>query len=452
MSRCLKFHRVPSNVKFCPRCGELVVPNPILFFIVFPTILLLVSLMSLVFSIQVLRSDENKIDTIAQEIEKVYSLQTAISAEIYVEPTLTFTTTATETMEIINTISAAETLTFTSTSLPDIEHTPSLTMTPISNASIISEENYQKLEQLIVMQDYSGSINSIDISPNSQMLVSVGSDGIIKIWDLTKGKKIVELVGHEGSINSVVFSPDGSRIASGSDDNLIIIWDVNTGKEVVSLLEHSDSVTGVDFSPDGTLLISSSLDKSFILWDVENIEILKISEFIGCTSNCYNKFNYREMPPSTVKFSNYGRLMAIGGDIVDLVFWDPLTWDLLHHIGTNWSIHDIAFSHDDVTAVAVSDSWTPRVIEVSSGNTLFYLYGHNGIVKSVDYSSDSSLVATGSIDGTIFLWNAANGEFVRKLDINNTVTSVRFSPDGRYLASGSANGAIILWGINSDTE
>jgi len=75
--------------------------------------------------------------------------------------------------------------------------------------------------------------------------------------------------------------------------------------------------------------------------------------------------------------------------------------------------------------------------------------GHTSGVTSVAFSPDGKLLASGSYDGTIKLWEVATGSLVRTLYGHTwVVNSVAFSPDGRLLASSSADATIKLWDIS----
>jgi WD40 repeat protein len=77
------------------------------------------------------------------------------------------------------------------------------------------------------------------------------------------------------------------------------------------------------------------------------------------------------------------------------------------------------------------------------------LTGHTDWVNSVAFSPDGRLLASGSSDRTIKLWDVATGREVRTLSGHtDIVTSVAFSPDGRLLASGSDDKTIKLWDIS----
>jgi WD40 repeat protein len=68
----------------------------------------------------------------------------------------------------------------------------------------------------------------------------------------------------------------------------------------------------------------------------------------------------------------------------------------------------------------------------------------------VAFNRDGQVLATGSEDNTIILWDAATGQPLGEplTGHHDIVISVTFSPDGQTLASGSGDGTIILWDVN----
>ena len=69
---------------------------------------------------------------------------------------------------------------------------------------------------------------------------------------------------------------------------------------------------------------------------------------------------------------------------------------------------------------------------------------------SLAISNDSKIVATGSYDNSIIIWDLSSGDFIRKLQKHSRgIYSVAFSPDSKYLATGSYDKTSIIWDPNS---
>src|ERR1700727_2112159 len=66
----------------------------------------------------------------------------------------------------------------------------------------------------------------------------------------------------------------------------------------------------------------------------------------------------------------------------------------------------------------------------------FTLKGHRGGVTSVAFSPDGKLLASGSADKTIKLWDVATGKKEATMKHTSSVLAVVYSPDGKLLASG----------------
>jgi WD40 repeat protein len=82
---------------------------------------------------------------------------------------------------------------------------------------------------------------------------------------------------------------------------------------------------------------------------------------------------------------------------------------------------------------------------------LQFLRGHKRKVNIVAFSPDGKILASGSDDGTIILWDMSTRRPIGKplLVGFDPVTSLAFSPDGKILASGRSGGSINLWDLGT---
>jgi len=73
------------------------------------------------------------------------------------------------------------------------------------------------------------------------------------------------------------------------------------------------------------------------------------------------------------------------------------------------------------------------------------LDSHLSEIWTVKFNPTGNLIASGSVDSTVKIWNKENGKIILNIKQPNGITSVDFSPDGDYLASASYDAKVRLW-------
>lgn len=248
------------------------------------------------------------------------------------------------------------------------------------------------------------------------------------------GRYVNTFRGHKDWIRSIAFSPDGRLIASGSDDSSVRIWDVETGTTQHTLTIERAYIYCVAFSFRGTVAAGSD-DNSITLWD-------------SATGRLIKQLPDQSRTVNAICFSENGSKLASASSR-DVRIWDLDTYEFNDMEGNSDIARCVDFSRDGKLLAAGSDDTRIRVWDVESRELRQTFNGHSEIITSVRFSPDMKLIASGSEDGTSSIWDADSdtGQRLQTLESEQRrkVNSVAFCPpDGSRLASATDN-AIEIW-------
>jgi WD40 repeat protein len=310
---------------------------------------------------------------------------------------------------------------------------------------------------------HDGEIWSISFSPDGKNLASGGWDRLIKIWDIQNGLKLNSSYrGHQDVVTSVSFSPDGKMLASGSWDGTVRLWDTTTAKDLFEIPIYRGWTTSVSFSFDSKTLAVGSQDGTITLWDIKtNSKIIDFQAHEGLISNISFK--------PTIEMGKSRQILASSGADSQVRLWEvPVSCEYCSfsiankEIGLLWGhqykVEDISFSPDGEILASGSHDGTLKLWQVGRGIEAYELQedtlNYERSIESLVFSPDSrTLASLDMIDQKVTLWDIETGEKIAILnDKQDQVSSIDFSTDGQTLASGDRQGIVKLWNVNSGME
>ena len=156
-----------------------------------------------------------------------------------------------------------------------------------------------------------GGAKGASFSPDGELIVSAGGDGVIRLWDVRTGAEVGEFVGHQEAASAVWFSPDASRLVSVGEDRTVRVWDVRSGEEIALLL-HVSPVNDAVFVRGRDYVATVDAEGVGRIWSLDTGE--PVSDFVGHESSI-----------SSVAYDAARDLVATGSSDGTVRVWRPGT-------------------------------------------------------------------------------------------------------------------------------
>jgi hypothetical protein len=194
------------------------------------------------------------------------------------------------------------------------------------------------------------------IRPGKNEMAVALADNTIRLIDLDRNEQRRMIASHADWVTQLAYSDDGKRLGSASRDKSAKVYDAESGDLLVSYPGHAAAVRGIAAIGDGAQWMTVGADNNWHRWEVEGAK--KVAE------------------------------LPLGGEPAKLLKSGTMVFAMC------------------------SDKRALR-IDLDKNAIATQQVGHENWVISAAYHPTSNLLATGSLDGSICLWNAADGALVR---------------------------------------
>jgi WD40 repeat protein len=328
-------------------------------------------------------------------------------------------------------------------------------------------------------------------SADGSRLASLETDKTLRLWRVD-GTLLGTLDGHFEDYHQLVLSLDGSLLGAalgGAGD--IQVWrlnDLDLGFVVrQSGFVYPLQLTSLAFSPDGKAFAASGPGAKF--WQtgdgtpertIESSELRKMGlrdilafspdleqmvvsaiagdkeqTWLARTADLTKLYKLAEAPRKDV--SNWSdlvfardRSVAAGSRKGTVSIWRTRDGKLLASFDEQARCLVFA-SGGGILATCRSDRI--RLWQVDNGDLLETIKAPQDIQNdgftSLAFSPDGKIIATGTVRGKIWVWEAASGALLGTLDGHKgSVTGIVFTPDGKRIISAAEDGTLRVWGIH----
>jgi WD40 repeat protein len=277
-----------------------------------------------------------------------------------------------------------------------------------------------------------GDESDPSFSPDGECIAFGDQHGRIRLLSGKKGL-VSSWQGHEDMcVSTVAFSHDGNRLVSSGSDGTIRMWDLANDNRCL----WSQDDAGLSFSQHGEFIVTGggvSVGVNHLPVCLKRISDGETSRTLTPLLTSYVR---------SIAFSPNGRTVAIGGWTVEYVgsieLWnldsdeDDVCISLEGHTSSIW---EVVFSPDGKFLASASSDYTIKLWDVSNNSCIRTLSGHTDNVFSISFSPDGHFLASGSEDETIRFWSVTDDTCLDTIETDKQVLVVEFSPDGRMLVT-----------------
>jgi WD40 repeat protein len=283
-------------------------------------------------------------------------------------------------------------------------------------------------------------------SPDGNIVATGSWDHTIRLWDAANGVELFVLRGHKGGILSVAFSPDGALLASASEDRTLRLWDTKTGKENSILKGHEDFAQTVGFSADGKTLVSGGVDRSTRVWDIANGQ--QISSHPLVTQTRISRFAVAPDGKQLAYVNLEGKPAAESVVRVVDAATGKETWRLP---AEKFGVNCLVFSRSGQILATGSNDGSVCLWDLTTGAQRRMLMGQKGdaVVSALAFSDDDRVLAAGGMDRIVRVYELATGRERLRFEGAPSCYSLAFDPASKRLVSGHFNSTALIWDVGA---
>lgn len=256
--------------------------------------------------------------------------------------------------------------------------------------------------------------------------IAVAQETGIHLVDLATGRRAPPLGGSAG-FEGLRFDAEGRVLARRQND--IGVWDLASPTRPVAVLDAAghkplETVAFGVAGGSGGIVAYGRPDGTV---DLRSLETRRLVRTFGPLDDWVK----------LVAASPDGRVLAASaGNSSAIQVWDARTGEPRTRLdGETYILTALEFSPDSSHLATAGADGMVKVFRLGAGEPALETSRHSGFVWALAFSPDGKLLATGGEDATLRLWSLERGIELARLDLPDGAHAVAFSPDGALVAA-----------------
>ncbi len=315
--------------------------------------------------------------------------------------------------------------------------------------------------------DATTPLAGLSVAPNGAQVATAGADGKVRLFNASSGI-LDKTIDAEKPQTCVAFSRNSTLVACGGSDNKVRLFNLADGK-LLSAFTTTTAPRGLGFHPNNRSLVMAGADGSVVAWDVNFTpgQVLP-AEFGKVMQTFTHAAGAFEVGFST---STTNAVFFTAGADKSIKAFKLASETAIRNISHPNTVNSVAYNKDGTVLATGCGDGQIRLFDVAKGALTKAIVAHAGLpnqpaaIYTVAFSPDGKSILSGSFDQSLKLWNVADGKLIREFKAykektfekghQEAVLCAAFSPDGTLIASGSLDRTIKIWNVatgNVDRE
>jgi serine/threonine-protein kinase len=116
----------------------------------------------------------------------------------------------------------------------------------------------------LLRNEQMGVVQAVEFLPGNQQALSVGQDGVLRLWNVEQGEQLRSFGQHDSEVTALAIHYDGRFAATTSLDEHLRFWNLSEGS-LTSKFDADQPLVDLSVSPDGEVTAALGLDGTLYL-------------------------------------------------------------------------------------------------------------------------------------------------------------------------------------------